>query len=447
MIRRLFFFASILIALLSACSDNDSFSSDPSQRLTFSKDTVKLDTLFSAVPSSTYTFWVYNNSSDGIRIRTVRLDRGNQSGFRVNVDGTFVNPVVNDLEIRKNDSIRVFVEITSLENAQDVPQLVEDNLLFTLENGVVQKVNLRTWSWDAKKMTNLVVTADMTIEESKPLVLYGSGITIEEGATLTIKNTTLYFHAHAGITVKGRLVAEQSVFRGDRLDHMFNYLPYDRVDGQWQGITVVKGSTGCDMTDCEVRNPMTGFNCVHADLCLKNTIVHNCKGAGIFAQFSAIMLDGCQVSNTLNDCVTLLGSSATIDHTTLAQFYPLSANRGYAIRWAQAKEKVEETTETYGVSLTMSNTLMTGYKDDVLSGEKRTDDGMVTYEFTNCMLRTPAIDDAEFFKDIIWEKPTDEIQGTKHFKLIDETNMIYDFTLKEESPAYQKGIGRIVVTP
>jgi hypothetical protein len=90
---------------------------------------------------------------------------------------------------------------------------------------------------------------------------------------------------------------------------------------------------------------------------------------------------------------------------------------------------------------------MTGYKDDVLSGEKRTDDGMVTYEFTNCMLRTPAIEDAESFKDIIWEKPTDEIQGTKHFKLIDETNMIYDFTLKEESPAYQKGIGRIVVTP
>jgi hypothetical protein len=159
------------------------------------------------------------------------------------------------------------------------------------------------------------------------------------------------------------------------------------------------------------------------------------------------MLDGCQVSNTLNDCVTLLGSSATIDHTTLAQFYPLSANRGYAIRWAQAKEKVEETTETYGVSLTMSNTLMTGYKDDVLSGEKRTDDGMVTYEFTNCMLRTPAIEDEEAFKEIIWEKPTDEIQGVKHFKLVDDYNMIYDFTIKEESPAYQKGIGRIVVTP
>ena len=446
MIRRLFFFVSILIVLLSACSDNDSFSSNPSQRLTFSKDTVKMDTLFSAVPSTTYTFWVYNNSGDGIRISTVRLDRGNQTGFRVNVDGTYLNPVVNDLEIRKGDSIRVFVEITSLENFKDVPQLVEDNLLFTLENGVVQKVNLRTWSWDAKKMTNLVVTQDMTIEEEKPLVLYGNGITIEEGATLTIKNTTLYFHANAGITVKGKLVAEKSLFRGDRLDHMFINLPYDRVDGQWQGITVVKGATGCEMTDCEVRNTMTGINCEGSELLLKNTIVHNCKGAGIFARKSSLLIDGCQLSNCLNDCLTLLGSTAVIDHTTLAQFYPLSANRGYAIRWAHTEEQEGEETKGYGVSLTMSNTLMTGYADDVLSGEQRTE-GIISYEFTNCMLRTPEIADAEAFKDIIWEKPTDEIQGTKHFKLIDETNMIYDFTLKEESPAYQKGIGRIVVTP
>jgi hypothetical protein len=311
---------------------------------------------------------------------------------------------------------------------------------------VVQQVNLRTWSWDAKPIRDMVVTEDMTLEDTKPLVVYGNGITIEQGATLTISNSTLYFHDGAGITVRGQLVAENSLFRGDRLDHMFNYLPYDRMSGQWKGFVIEKDAAGCVMTDCELRNAMTGINCEKSTLTLKNSIVHNCKGAGIFARQSVLSIDDCQVSNCLNDCLTLLGSTAEIDHTTLAQFYPLNANHGYAIRWAHSEEKDGETTKIHGVSLTMSHTLMTGYKDDVLSGEKRKED-VISYLFTNCLLRTPEIADEEAFKEIIWEKPTDEIQGVKHFKLVDDYNMIYDFTIKEESPAYQKGIGRIIVTP
>ncbi len=45
--------------------------------------------------------------------------------------------------MRKGDSIRVFVELTSHQQYQNSPQLVEDNLLFTLEVGVQQKVNLK----------------------------------------------------------------------------------------------------------------------------------------------------------------------------------------------------------------------------------------------------------------------------------------------------------------
>ncbi|MGX8696080.1 MAG: right-handed parallel beta-helix repeat-containing protein, partial [Prevotella sp.] len=64
MMKRIFLFLSLLAALV-ACSDNDSFTSSPSARLTLSVDTVKMDTVFSTVASSTYTFWVFNNASDG----------------------------------------------------------------------------------------------------------------------------------------------------------------------------------------------------------------------------------------------------------------------------------------------------------------------------------------------------------------------------------------------
>lgn len=80
----------LLLAMLFSCSDDDSFTVSPSNRLTFSLDTVSLDTVFSQVPTVTKTFWVYNKSGDGIRCSTIRLEKGNQTGFRVNVDGSYL---------------------------------------------------------------------------------------------------------------------------------------------------------------------------------------------------------------------------------------------------------------------------------------------------------------------------------------------------------------------
>ena len=74
---------------LVACQDDDQFSTSSGLRLTFPADTLMLDTVFSRTPSSTYTFWVHNDNDTGIRIESVRLKRGNQTGFRVNVDGIY----------------------------------------------------------------------------------------------------------------------------------------------------------------------------------------------------------------------------------------------------------------------------------------------------------------------------------------------------------------------
>jgi len=170
MVRRLFFFTLLVAALLTACTDNDSFSASSGNRLTFEEDTIRFDTLFSTIPSSTRTLWIHNNSSDGIRIQTARLERGTQSGYRVNIDGTYLNPVATGFEVRKGDSILVFVEVTTHENHSQDPQLVEDNLLLTLESGVEQRINLRTYSWDALKVTNLDILRDTVIESSKPII-------------------------------------------------------------------------------------------------------------------------------------------------------------------------------------------------------------------------------------------------------------------------------------
>ena len=434
--------------LLTACSDNDSFSTDSSLRLTFSTDTVRLDTLFAEVPSVTYTFWIYNRANDGLRIKTARLEKGNQTGFRVNLDGTFLNPVGQDFEVRKGDSLRVFVEITSYESHSVEPQLVEDNLLLTLESGVEQKVNLRTYSWDALKMTNLEVEEDMTIESEKPLILYGGGIYIAKGATLTLRNTELYFHDEAGILVDGRLVADNCLLRGDRLDYMFDYLPYDRVSGQWPGIAILGNAEGCWLTDTEVRNTWNGIWADSTQVVLVNSIIHNCRGHALYAKHSKVMLDYVQLSNAEQDCLSLLGCEAVVNHCTLAQFYPLVGGRGAALRYEAT---------TWPMILDCRNTLVTGYDDNVVKVNKDDEDdkgdkgdkekkGELRYYFENCLLRTPEVTEEEAsYVNILWESPKDEFQGKQHFLTFDEDNLVYDFTIVQESPAYERRIGKAFV--
>ena len=139
----------LLIIVCAACENDDSFSTSTGLKLSFSVDTLKMDTTFSNVPTSTYAFWVHNKNDAGLKLQTVRLKRGNQTGFRVNVDGVYLDnsngSQTSNVEIRRKDSILVFVELTAAMTQQQAPKLVEDDLLFCLESGREQQVNLRAW--------------------------------------------------------------------------------------------------------------------------------------------------------------------------------------------------------------------------------------------------------------------------------------------------------------
>ena len=444
--KRIFYFLAILMTIV-ACQDDDNFSTSTGLRLTFPQDTLKMDTVFSRTPSSTYTFWVYNNNDAGIKMQSVRLRRGNQTGFRVNVDGIYLDnsngSQTSDVEIRRNDSILVFVELTPGEMGQLEPTLLEDDLLFQMESGVEQKVCLQAWVWDAMKLYSPVITQDSLIESSVPIVVFGN-MRVEEGATLTIRNTTLYFHDESGLDVHGTLFMEDCVLRGDRLDDMFSYLPYDRVSGQWNGVMINETSKGNRFVRTEIRNGCYGVICDSAALDLdqyrlemENCIVHNCSGAGVAAINAYVRLDHCQLTNMGHECFSIFGGVAEISHCTFAQFYPFSADRGPALRFTNFYNGLI----AMPVYVTCHNSIITGYADDVLLGDMLGEDpATFDYEFERCLMRTPEVtDEPERFVDIIWETPEDSIQGKKHFVQIDEDNLIYDFHLDSLSTA--QGLG------
>ena len=167
----------------------------------------------------------------------------------------------------------------------------------------------------------------------------------------------------------------------------------------------------------------------HYRLSMIHCVVHNSKGTGVMAVGSTIRLNHCQLTNAGGDCLAVIGGMAEISYCTIAQFYPFDAKRGKALRFANETENPLKRFYCEGL-------IVTGYADDEVTGEAISDE--VDYYFENCLLRTTA-EEGYRFEAIIWESPSDEIEGKEHFIKIDEENLIYDFHLNDNSPAKGKG--------
>lgn len=427
---------------ITSCSDDDSFSSSPQHVLAFSADTVSLDTVFSNVPTTTRSFWVYNRSDKGIRCSKVTLENGNQTGFRVNVDGTYLGSTMGfqtgDVEIRKGDSIRVFVELTSRTQNTEEPNKVEDNLVFSLESGVQQKVNLNACSWDAVMLQNALIPAgkDSLLVSKKPIVVYGDMV-VDSMATLRIgAGTSLYFHENAGLKVYGSLKVEgetgaEVILRGDRLDHMFDYLPYDRTPGRWQGIHLMSSSYDNVIQNVDIHSAYTGIQIDSADvsrekLLLRNATVHNSQGDGIHLDYAKVRMENCQLTNALGHCLYACGGEVEINQCTIAQFYPFDALRQSAIGMMAPMSRFD-----------VRNSIVTGYADDEvvwtpIEGKE------MNFLFDHCVLRTERMqtEDSLKFTNVVYEDVADTVKfGKKHFLSIDEDNLSYDFRLSGKSAA------------
>ena len=439
---RIVAFLTLHICLLAvvACDDYDSFTTDRSTTLSFSTDTVRFDTLLATVPSATKTLIVYNRADKGLRISSVRLERGAESPFRINVDGQDLSRTPSnmaaDFEVRRGDSIIVRIEVTLPANADDSIHEVTDRLAFTLESGTEQHTALVASSQNANFHHAWVISSDTTLTATRPIVVYDS-LVVARGATLTLAaGTQLLFHEGAGIDVHGTLVAEGTleepvVMRGDRTDHMFDYLPYDRLPSRWEGLRFTPESAGNRLCYLDLHSGTYGIVCDSSltdtlKLTLTNCRIHNIGGDGLSVKAARIEAVNTEISNTLGHCVSLLGGTTTFTHCTLAQFYPLDANRGDALRLTNRGgddayyplHKAE-----------FVNCVITGYADDVLMGSWfENQDYEANYIFRNCFIATEVTDDPVRFISITYDDPKSETASFRNFRLIDTHNFIYDFT-------------------
>ncbi|MBQ5909874.1 MAG: right-handed parallel beta-helix repeat-containing protein, partial [Bacteroidaceae bacterium] len=173
------------LGVLASCMDDEGYTLSPDARLEFSTDTVAFDTVISGRPTNTYTFMVYNRNDEAVRLARVGLEKGSESPFRVNVDGTYLTGGSGtDFEIAANDSMRVFLEMTAAEHDSDTPVETIDKLLFRLQNGVQQHVTLTAYGQDVVELDGVVLSRDTLLSARRPYHVLDS-LVVARGVTLT----------------------------------------------------------------------------------------------------------------------------------------------------------------------------------------------------------------------------------------------------------------------
>lgn len=446
-ILSVFYAALIAFSLFPACDDSDSFTTSSGALLTFSTDTVRFDTVISTIGSTTQQLMVYNRNDDGVRITEVRMSGGANTAFRVNVDGSYLDPesgaVAYDFEVRGGDSIRVFAEVTVPYSDEDAPVYLADTLLFLLESGVQQGVVMTAVGQDAYFWQAITISADTIIATSRPIVIYDS-VVVGAGITLTLSaGTRLFFHDDAVMYVDGSVQAQGTsdqnvVFRCDRTDYMFSYLPYDNTPSRWGGIVLRTKSQDNIFSYVDIHSGSWGIACDSATtdatkLTLENSVIHNVSGDGLSLYNCKAIVGNTQISNTLGNCVTVVGGDVRFVHSTIAQFYPWDSDRGDALYLANVYLSQDYPIE----QAYFLNCLITGYADDVVMGSIDDNNDDVNYLFDHCVLRTVESDDARFV-DITYEDTDDETHGKGQFTTFDTDNFIYDFRLNADAISRNK---------
>jgi len=445
-----------IITSLFSCADDESFSTDWSYRLSFTEDTISFDTILSTIGSSTKRVNVFNDYKKGIRIKNVKLGSGGTSGFRFNIDGR-TGPSVDDLEVLKKDSIFLFVDVNIPEQGKNTPVEYKDSLIFTLESGVVQKMMLVASGQDviilrAKEYTkgeNAVLTAD------KPYLIYDS-LKVDSDATLTIEaGATLYFHSDVSLIVEGTLhikgdESKMTTLRGDRMDRLLPYLPYDRTAGLWGGILLRSSSYGNSIDYADIHGGKYGVVCDStgmevSKLTITNSVIHNVSGYGFYTNSNKILAENTQFSNAYNNCVTVIGGDCEFNNCTIVQFYPWRGDRKNALYLSNVDADKDNAAAPLQ-RLNLNYCVVTGYANDEVFGDKykgktneETESVAFNILFDHCFVNTDI--SSEYFVDCLLDAKENATYREKNFKVFDTKNFIYDFHLDSLSAAYDKGMG------
>ena len=210
---------------------------------------------------------------------------------------------------------------------------------------------------------------------------------------------------------------------------MFDYLPYDRVSGQWQGIHFNTSSYDNEIEFADIHSTYNGIVCDSSSidrstLSLRRSTIHNCQGYGLLATNCKIDVSNSQNYKHAERLCCFLWWQHNVEPLHPCAVLSFDGNRGAALRFGNSSDGKQYTLQQFNVF----NTLITGYAEDVIMGAF-TDETAQNFKFDHSILRTikPKELDAAKYVEVVWEEATDTVQsGEKHFRKIDGDKQAYD---------------------
>ncbi len=425
-------FLLVIIILWSSCRKD--FESGPSTgNLQFSTDTLFLDTVFTNIGSSTYSFKVYNRTDDDFTIPSIALERGESSNYRLNVDG-IPGKSFENIQVLAKDSIFVFVETTTdiTDQTAGLEFLYTDRVLFDTD-GNQQDIDLVTLVKDAiflfpsrDAMTGEVETLLLGLDEDnneiriegffleddqlnftneKPYVIYGY-IAVPGGKTLTIDaGARIHFHANSGIIVADNgtlqvngelsndpeLLENEVIFEGDRLEPGFKEVP-----GQWGTIWLTAGSTGHVINHATIKNSTVGILMDSNDggpdptLTISNTQIYNSSNVGLIARTGNVLGENLVINNAGQVSLNCsLGGTYNFNHCTFTNYSSIGSGfRQFPTVLIDNNIQVSETEIVVAdlVEANFTNCIIYGNQDIELLFSK-VEGTAFNYNLKNCLVR------------------------------------------------------------
>ena len=439
-----------------SCQKED-FNTDGSVTLGFSTDTVSFDTIFTSIGSTTKQLKLYNPLKQYIRISKIYLAGGENSFFRLNVDGE-VSKSVENVEIPPKDSLYIFIEVTIDPFGVNNPLVINDSIVF-ITNGNIQDVNLIAYGQDVHLINGELLESETWVAD-KPYLIYNS-MGVDSAHTLTIDaGAKLYFHKGSQLIVLGTLLANGTkdnpiVFRGDRLDEVYEGLPYDFISGQWGGLVIYPYSHGNELNYCHIKNAEIGLFMPGAlganyqsEIELRNTIIENSSYAGIYAFSAKITALNCLVVNSGTYTVAgLTGGEYNFYNCTISNHYKFQSG-------ASEPAVVLTNFIYYNDSLILNDLQNTKFKNCIIDGQgpnqlmlTNKPEKSFDYLFENCLIKVIKdsidADNMNLFKEVIYnEDPKFKKIPTQDEPLPDR--YLFDFSLDTLSPAKDKGTPEVI---
>jgi hypothetical protein len=394
----------LLIGGLQSCRKQDVFTKDR-VNLSFSTDTVFFDTIFSKLgenPNSprSVTLQVRVTNPNKEAVKTNISLAGNFYGiFKLNVDGRSGNSF-NEIEIRGEDSIYIFVQAYINQVGSNTPFIVADQILFET-NGNKQDVDLVAWTQDANYFQNEVLdcnSGNLLWTSEKPYVIYDS-ILIPKGCTLTIEaGTRIHNYNNSAILIQGTLVVNGTVdkpviFEGSRLDD-----DYKELAGQWIGLRFLPGSSGNKITGAIIKNGYIGIEVDSMPgtgtfgLEVKETIVRNMSAVGMLNYTAKVKMENCLVSNCgLFTFIGELGGTYELLHNTFSAQSQNAGRKdpGFYLSNAPGRDEEGNIIYKFPLSFILQNNIIYGSLDDeLLVFEDPDGEPIQTKRIEACLIKT-----------------------------------------------------------